>query len=197
MLEHRFTQNDITGSILDAVCQLNTAEVPHVNLLAPAEMKQLLLDADYVSLPTQQQLNNDATGFKPSQREEIVARQERKADDILGIAVGFKNTNTLYPGYNFNWFKQRFGDFLYIDRIIIAPQARGQKLGKHLYAQAQEWCLEHGLKRIVCEVNDEPANPVSHLFHQNMGFKKVESILHPEGKTVCMYCWDLEDAKIT
>jgi len=194
MQNRRFTHTDLTDSSLAAICQLNTAEVPHVNLLATPEMKQLLLDADYVSLPTQQ-LTTDDNGSEARQTESQASEKENEITTILGIAVGFINTNSLYPGYNFNWFKQRFDDFLYIDRIIVAPQARGQSVGKKLYTQAQQWCLEQGLKRIVCEVNDEPANPVSHLFHQNMGFKKVESILHPEGKTVCMYCWELGDVQ--
>lgn len=152
---------------LNEITALNTAEVPHVNQLSCDEMSELIQIADYVD-----------------------ARFDQ-ADTLQGLAIGFKHSNNSYPGFNFNWFKQRFENFLYIDRIIVAPSARGQKLGSQLYQSAEQWCKEQSLNSIVCEVNREPANPVSHQFHQSVGFQAVEDIKHPEGKTVAMYRWPL------
>ncbi len=105
---------------------------------------------------------------------------------IAGFILGF-DQDAGYEGFNFNWFKQRYDNFLYIDRIVINPNYRGQALGKRLYQAAQQYCHNNNLSSLCCEVNEEPANPISHEFHSGFGFKAIDSVLHPEGKTVRMY----------
>src|SRR5262249_25644645 len=75
---------------------------------------------------------------------------------LLALDQGAK-----YDNPNFNWFHQRFDRFVYIDRVVVAPQLRGRGLAQALYralfreAVAREHC------RVVCEINWEPPNPAS------------------------------------
>ncbi len=78
-----------------------------------------------------------------------------------------------YASENYRWFSERSGDFLYVDRIALAESARGSGLGRELYARVFEAARERGASEVVCEVNIEPPNPVSHAFHAAMGFTEV------------------------
>ncbi|MBE1302315.1 MAG: GNAT family N-acetyltransferase [Alteromonadaceae bacterium] len=141
--------------------RLNNNEVPHVNELDEKVLNELINEAAF-------------------------ARVMADEYAIAGFVIGFEK-GASYEGYNYNWFSQRLKQFLYIDRIIVNPQYRGKKLGNQLYDAAQSHCVSRHLDNLCCEVNDEPPNPASHAFHLQFGFKKLESILHPAGKTVCMY----------
>lgn len=147
------------------ILRLNNNEVPHVNALDESTLIELI----------------DRATFTRVMVDEYA---------IAGFVIGFEK-GASYEGYNYNWFSQRLTDFLYIDRIVVNPQYRGKKLGNKLYQAAQEHCIARQLDNLCCEVNDEPPNPASHAFHLKFGFKKMESILHPEGKTVCMYNKDI------
>jgi uncharacterized protein len=90
-----------------------------------------------------------------------------------------------YDSPNFLWFRSRYPRFVYIDRIVVAEAARGRGLARRLYASLFEQAAAAGHHCVVCEVNAEPANPVSDAFHQTMGFVKVGSgVIHQGAKTV-------------
>ncbi|GAA6151999.1 GNAT family N-acetyltransferase [Pseudoteredinibacter isoporae] len=146
---------------------INNVEVPHVNHLETEEFYQLLESADYCEC-----LQDDD-------------------EEIFGFIVAFRHQNQNYQGFNFQWFQQNSEDFLYIDRIIVAPWARSQGIGKRLYDTAASWCRENNIRHLVCEVNQSPPNPNSHHFHQALGFTALDNVQHPEGKTVTMYQWPL------
>ncbi|WP_299772054.1 GNAT family N-acetyltransferase [uncultured Pseudoteredinibacter sp.] len=146
---------------------INNVEVPHVNHLEQNEFQQLLQQADYCDCI----FDDD--------------------DEIFGFLIGFHKDNTNYQSFNFQWLQQHCDNFLYVDRIIVAPWARSQGIGKRLYNNAAQWCKQQGIDNVVCEVNHSPPNPNSHLFHQALGFSALENVKHPEGKTVTMYQWSL------
>lgn len=146
---------------------INNVEVPHVNHLETADFYELLNVADFCEC-----LQDDD-------------------DEIFGFLIAFRDKNRGYQGFNFQWFQKNTEDFLYIDRIIVAPWARSQGIGKRLYEAAAKWSKEQNIRNLVCEVNQSPPNPGSHHFHQALGFKGLENVQHPEGKTVTMYQWSL------
>jgi len=90
-----------------------------------------------------------------------------------------------YDNPNFDWFKNRYGSFVYIDRIIVADAARGQGLARRLYQDLFARAYAAGHERVVCEVNIQPPNPISDAFHATIGFVTVgRAFLHNARKEV-------------
>jgi predicted GNAT superfamily acetyltransferase len=90
-----------------------------------------------------------------------------------------------YDSPNFRWFRDRFPRFVYVDRIVVAPAARGRGLARMLYDELIRQVSEAGHERIVCEVNISPPNPKSDAFHAALGFTEVGSAsVHGDAKTV-------------
>jgi len=97
------------------------------------------------------------------------------AADDAGAPAGFVLLHLPeadYDGWNFSWFKERYESFVYVDRIAIAPDARGQSLGQALYNNVFETYAGEALL-IGCEVNSTPPNPGSMRFHNRLGFAEV------------------------
>ncbi len=92
-----------------------------------------------------------------------------------------------YDSPNFLWFRERFERFVYVDRIAVAPAARGRGLAKALYAALIAEASAAGHDRVVCEVNAEPPNPASDALHAALGFVAVGAASLAVGKTVRYY----------
>lgn len=93
-----------------------------------------------------------------------------------GEPVGFllaMNPGLDYASENYRFFSERSNDFLYIDRIVLAPQARGAGLGSELYGRIFAAAAQRGASEVTCEVNVEPPNPASLAFHAALGFTEV------------------------
>ncbi|WP_338292902.1 GNAT family N-acetyltransferase [Planctobacterium marinum] len=153
--------NQLESSYLPELLRLNNREVPHVNELDLNTLSFLCNEAAFVEVCTDEYA-------------------------ISGLIMGFV-TGADNHGFNFNWFCERYTNFLYIDRIFVSPIYKGQGIGRELYQRAEAFCRDNGIESLCCEVNQEPPNPASHQFHLNCGFEAVELVLHPEGKTVQMY----------
>src|SRR4029077_1302341 len=89
-----------------------------------------------------------------------------------------------YDNPNFLWFRNRYARFVYVDRIVTAPEARGQGLATTLYGRLIERAIAANHERIVCEVNVDPPNSGSQAFHRSMGFAPVGDARLSTGKTV-------------
>lgn len=93
-----------------------------------------------------------------------------------------------YASPNFQWFRERFQRFVYIDRIITAEHARGRGLARALYEDLFAEAARLGHQRVGCEVNLEPANPVSDSFHAALGFVEIgRAAIYGGAKTVRYY----------
>jgi predicted GNAT superfamily acetyltransferase len=96
--------------------------------------------------------------------------------EINGDVVAFllaMDPNAEYLSDNFQWFKQRFESFAYIDRVVVSQSFQGLGLGKALYDDLFGYCRAQGITTIVCEYNIKPANIKSAQFHSSMGFSEV------------------------
>jgi len=82
---------------------------------------------------------------------------------------------TNYVNDNFNWFAERLDNFLYIDRIVVAAEYAGQKIGTALYQDLIHFARQLEIKHIACEYNVEPPNPPSQAFHDKWGFTEMGS----------------------
>jgi uncharacterized protein len=90
-----------------------------------------------------------------------------------------------YDSWNFLWFRARHARFVYIDRVVVAPSARGRGHARRLYEVLFVKAANSGHDRVVCEVNSIPPNPVSDAFHAALGFNETGTGVSPDrAKTV-------------
>ncbi|MFZ4069026.1 MAG: GNAT family N-acetyltransferase [Caulobacterales bacterium] len=85
---------------------------------------------------------------------------------------------------HFGWLSKNSADFIYVDRIVTAPHARGQGLARAFYEALFDIARGRSAKRITCEVNLSPPNPTSDAFHAAMGFTEIGRNDLPKGKIV-------------
>lgn len=90
-----------------------------------------------------------------------------------------------YDSPNFLWFGSRYTRFVYVDRIAVAPAARGRGYARTLYEGLFAQAARAGHDRVVCEVNSMPPNPESDAFHAALAFSEVGTgTVHVGSKTV-------------
>jgi predicted GNAT superfamily acetyltransferase len=105
-------------------------------------------------------------------------------EDAAAFLIAF-DQDADYASANFLWFRERYERFVYVDRVVTSPLARGKGYAKALYADLFQRVKEAGHSRIVCEVNLIPPNPASDAFHAALGFSEVgRASIHDGGKTV-------------
>lgn len=78
-----------------------------------------------------------------------------------------------YLNDNYAWFAARFGQFIYVDRIVVGSDFAGLKIGSRLYEDLFDYARSQGIKAITCEYNIDPPNPASRRFHDKFGFKEL------------------------
>ena len=104
--------------------------------------------------------------------------------DVDAFLIVF-DQHAQYDSPNFVWFRDRFPDFAYVDRIVTGPQARGKGYARALYGDLFTKAVAAGHRRVVCEVNQDPPNPVSDAFHATLGFAEIgRQALQGTSKTV-------------
>ena len=92
---------------------------------------------------------------------------------------------TRYGSLNYAWFNQRFDQFLYVDRIAVAEEARNDGIGSSLYQSVVTYA--HRLDcPVTAEVSLRPLNPGSVRFHARHGFDEV-GVFETGEKAVTMY----------
>lgn len=131
---------------LDIVGILNEAEVPHVNSIDAEGFIWFLKTADYFRVATD-------------------------GDAITGFLIGFLPGRP-YDSLNYRWFSDRYPSFLYVDRIVVSPAARGRGVGRKLYDDFAGFAAGRA-ERLTCEVNVRPPNESSLRFHHGFGFTEV------------------------
>lgn len=148
-----------------AILALNEADVQFLSPLDEARLAQLAAAACYLR---------------------VVEDEGAVAAFLLGFAKGAD-----YDSPNYRWFDVRFDAFFYVDRIVVAAQARGRRLADRLYDDFGAAARARGVSRIVCEVNIAPPNPISLAFHARRGFREIGQIPYGLGKTVSLLQCDL------
>ena len=108
----------------------------------------------------------------------------RRIGNVDAFLLAF-DQDAAYDSPNFLWFRARYPRFVYVDRIVVAPSARGRGLARRLYDDLFHHARRAGHQRVVCEVNREPPNPASDAFHAALGFSEVGlAAIHGGAKTV-------------
>ena len=90
-----------------------------------------------------------------------------------------------YDSPNFLWFRERYPRFVYVDRVVVAAEARGRGHARRLYEDLFEQARRAGHAIVTCEVNADPPNPASDAFHAALGFAEVgDAVIHGGQKSV-------------
>jgi hypothetical protein len=156
---------DVCDADLEIVYGLNQSEVPHVGSIDFDRMRWFAENANYFRIA--------AAGRS-----------------IRAYLIGLRPGST-YDSPNYRWFCERYADFAYIDRIVVAADARRTGVATQLYA---DFAAEPPVARLLaCEVNVKPSNPSSMAFHRRLGFRRVGSLSSIDGsKKVAMLAKPLD-----
>lgn len=153
---------DVERDDLHRVLSINEGVVPNMNSLQLADLEHFAADAAW---------------FRVVEVESSIAA-------FLVVL----DAHTDYESINYRWFRERYADFLYIDRIAVHSRFRRRGLGQALYEDLFAEVQRRDIARICAEVNLEPPNPGSIAFHRAMGFDQVGELEHPGGgKKVAMF----------
>ena len=98
------------------------------------------------------------------------------AEQLVGFVICLP-PGTAYSSLNYGWFNTRYDEFLYVDRVAVAQDFRGQRVGTALYQKVFAHAQRSG-RPVAAEVNLHPPNPGSMRFHQRHGFIEVGTIDH-------------------
>ncbi len=93
--------------------------------------------------------------------------------EVEGVVVGFCQVlppGADYDSMNYAWFSERYDDFVYLDRVAIAPEHRGAGIGGLLYEEVERRARAPWF---TLEVNLRPRNDGSLRFHARRGFVEV------------------------
>lgn len=153
MTNPRLSIRHATPADLARLHAINEASTPGVGAVSEAELAALMGIAALTAVAEQ---HGQAQGF------------------ILCMTDG-----TTYRSQNYLWIAQRYPAFAYCDRIAIAAEARGQRLGEHLYAEAFRH-FTGTRSTLLCEVNLAPPNPGSLRFHERLDFRPVGEAWSPD-----------------
>ena len=144
-------------------------------------------------------LNNAAgTTILPLDMARLIALTEQAAyfrtalvdGNIAGFLIALRE-DADYASPNFLWFRERYAQFLYIDRIVIAKPYQGLGLGRIFYADVTSFA-EVRVPLLACEVFLEPRDDVSVLFHGTYGFQEVgQQVMPGVNRRVALLAKDL------
>ncbi len=123
----------------------------------------------------------------PAVGSETIDELARIADQSTIALVAHDETNevagfclVLEPGVdydsgNYRWFGERYDEFVYLDRIAIAPSFRRRGLGRAFYDEVERLAVERcpHATQFTLEVNLRPRNDTSLAFHAELGFVEV------------------------
>ena len=115
-----------------------------------------------------------------------IAHYKKQIHEADGVLIGYAH-DVNYNHKNLKWFRARFDDFFYIDRIILNSNAQSKGYGSQLYADFEADARSRGLARLVCEVNTKPNNPGSHKFHETLGFTALADVEYPNYDAALRY----------
>ena len=161
---------DVREHELDSVLALNNAAGPAILPLDAARMRHFFDTAEY---------------FRVAERD----------GTLVGFLIGM-GSRADHDSRNFKWFRERFPEFFYIDRIVVASRRRGGGVGRAFYADAQSYA-ELRYPQMACEVFLEGVTDPVLLFHGSFGFREIgQRVLVRNGtraamlmKELCSYAW--------
>ena len=105
------------------------------------------------------------------------------SDGLLGFVIAMKN-GAPYDNGNYQWFESRVPGMVYVDRIVLASDARGQGIGTKLYGYLAELAVGADCQTMTAEMDIYPPNEHSVYFHRKSGFTEIGQRTLESGKQV-------------
>ncbi len=146
---------------LEALLALNNAAVPNVNLLDIHALRHFAETAPWFFVAA-------------------------TSAGLAGFAIVLR-PGAIYESLNYRWFSERYDDFVYIDRIVIAEDSRRFGLGRAFYARIAQFAWDVKTPVICAEVNLRPPNLASIDFHKAEGFEEIDQVDRLDGKRLAMF----------
>ena len=143
---------DVREHELDLVLALNNAAGPGILPMDAGKLRFFWENADYF-------------------------RVAEKDGHLAGFLVALSQ-DAPHDSPNFLWFRERYPEFLYVDRIVIASTRRGAGVGRVFYGDVQSFA-EVRVPRLCAEVFLEGSNHPALLFHGSFGFREVGQHVMP------------------
>ncbi len=151
---------DVREAELDSVLALNNVVGPRILSLDAARLRWFYAHASY---------------FRVAEIDGVVA----------GFLIAMRE-NTGHTSPNFRWFRERYPEFVYIDRIVISESYRRDGLGRILYCDVTSYA-EVRVPLLTCEVFLEPRDDAVVLFHGTYGFNEVgQHVMADVGRPVSL-----------
>jgi predicted GNAT superfamily acetyltransferase len=132
--------------------------------------------------------SSELSWLEPDELRQLVSEafRARAIGDCDAFLIAF-DQDADYGSPNFRWFQERYPRFVYVDRVVVAPSARGRGLARKLYEHLFDKAIAAGHRLVTCEVNAEPPNPASDAFHAALGFAAVGAAAISDGKKTVRY----------
>ena len=106
-----------------------------------------------------------------------------REDQLVAFAL-IMDKSSNYKSPNYLYFKKKFSDFLYIDRIAVSATFQRMGIGYSIYQELFSRTSKLSIP-LCCEVNTFPVNQPSLDFHKKNLFQTIEEIRFGK-KTVAM-----------
>ncbi|MGI9641679.1 MAG: GNAT family N-acetyltransferase [Acidimicrobiia bacterium] len=168
-----FEIRDLVSQDHETVLTMNNAAVPDVNAHDEQSLQALLGRADRAWVADR----------SPTASTAVISTVPSQPSALGGLLVTFAPGST-YESRNYTWLSERYDNFGYVDRIIIAPAHRRRGLAGRLYETLAAHARAEGRHQLLCEVNVVPPNPRSVAFHEASGWNAIGELEHGPGKTV-------------
>lgn len=126
-------------------------------------------------------LNRESERFLSPLTPERLERLHEEADlhevlEVEASVVAFVlalREGARYDSVNYRWFAERYGRFLYVDRVVVSVAEHGRGLGHALYESVFARARATGVPVVTCEYDIDPPNAASERFHRAFGFSEV------------------------
>ena len=155
----------------------------------PAPISRVLAEDEAAILALNNEHAAELSWLEPERLSFLLgeAFYARRIGDLEAFIMTF-DQDARYDSPNFVWFRERYPRFVYVDRVVVAAQARGRGHARRLYQDLFSHVERAGHTLVTCEVNTDPPNPASDAFHAAFGFTEAgDAVIHGGKKAVRYY----------
>ena len=153
----KFLKSEIVNDYVEACHILNQNNVPEVGDRPLDEFKLLVENSDYNCCIVK---NRSVVGF-------VICFEDNKTSTSFLTEQNHKN---------FIEIQKQMDNFLYIDRIAVHKNYRGQNIGKEIYQHVEKFAIVNNIEFLTAEINLLPKkNEISFKFHEKYGFREFST----------------------
>ena len=153
----KFLKSEVINDYVEACHVINQSNVPEVGDRPLDEFKLLIENSDYNCCIVE---NKSVVGF-------VICFQDNKTSTSFLTEQNHKN---------FIEIQRQMSNFLYVDRIAVHENYRGQNIGKEIYQHVEKFAIVNNIELLTAEINLLPKkNEVSFNFHEKNGFREFST----------------------